>query len=217
METDAPREPLPSDEQIAPPGPQSQSRRFMIIAGLTIALVLVIAAWYVGGQQDFNQIGAGGVNLSLLPKIGEPAPDFTTTVIDLEGRPVARVSLSDLRGRPVWINFWGSWCPPCRAEMPEIQAAYEDELKAKGLVWLAISLDEPPEDAAEFARLNDVTFLIASDPVRADTGAGYPIANFPTHILIDEHGIVRDIVLAAIDREEIIQEAQQILPDSEES
>jgi cytochrome c biogenesis protein CcmG/thiol:disulfide interchange protein DsbE len=206
-----------SDEQADATQPKRESRRMTIVVGLSVALVLIVAAWYVGGRQDFNQIGVGGVNLSLLPKIGEPAPDFTTTVIDYQGRPIARLSLSDLRGRPVWINFWGSWCPPCRAEMPEIQAAYEEELKAKGLVWLAISLDEPAEDAAEFAALNGATFLIASDPVRADTGTGYPIANFPTHILIDEEGIVRDIVLAAIDKEEIIQEAQQILPDGAES
>ncbi len=204
---------MTSDEQVRPDRPRFQSRRFTVVVGLTIALVLVAAAWYAGGRQDFNQIGAGGVNLSLLPKIGEPAPDFTTTVIDYQGRPIARLSLSDLRGRPVWINFWGSWCPPCRAEMPEIQAAYEEELKDAGVIWLAVSLDEPAVDAAEFAALNGTTFLITSDPVRADTGAGYPIANFPTHILVDEDGIVRDIVLAAIDKEEIIQKARQILPD----
>lgn len=213
MATDSPCDPQSSDERAEVTRSSVQPRRFTIAVGLTVALVLVAAAWYVGGRQDFNQIGAGGVNLSLLPKIGEPAPDFTTTVIDLEGRPIARLSLSDLRGRPVWINFWGSWCPPCRAEMPEIQAAYEEELKDAGVIWLAISVDEPADDAAEFAALNEATFLIASDPVRADTGPGYPIANFPTHILVDEEGIVRDIVLAAIDKEEIIQKAQQILPD----
>lgn len=213
MESNSPDDPLTSDEQVQTDRPRFQSRRFTVVVGLTIALVLVAAAWYAGGRQDFNQIGAGGVNLSLLPKIGEPAPDFTTTVIDYQGRPIARLSLSDLRGRPVWINFWGSWCPPCRAEMPEIQAAYEEELKDAGVIWLAVSLDEPAVDAAEFAALNGTTFLITSDPVRADTGAGYPIANFPTHILVDEDGIVRDIVLAAIDKEEIIQKARQILPD----
>lgn len=213
MESDSRDDPLTSDEQVQADRPRFQSRRFTVVVGLTIALVLVAAAWYAGGRQDFNQIGAGGVNLSLLPKIGEPAPDFTTTVIDYQGRPIARLSLSDLRGRPVWINFWGSWCPPCRAEMPEIQAAYEEELKDAGVIWLAVSLDEPAVDAAEFAALNGTTFLITSDPVRADTGAGYPIVNFPTHILVDEDGIVRDIVLAAIDKEEIIQKARQILPD----
>ncbi len=95
--------------------------------------------------------------------------------------------------------------------MPEIQAAYE-ELRPRGLVWLAVSLDEPPEAAAAFAALNEATFLIASDPNRTDTGSAYPIVNFPTHLLIDEQGIIRDIVIAAIDAEEIIARAERILP-----
>lgn len=164
----------------------------------------------VGGRLGFAAIGAGGVNLSLLPKIGQPAPDFVTFTA-AEGRPAR---LSDYRGTPVWLNFWGSWCPPCRAEMPELQAAYE-RLHPKGLELLAVSLNEPAEDAAAFAALNKATFTILSDPRRENTGAAYPIANFPTHILIDEEGIVRDIVLAAIDEEEIVRRAEALMPSGE--
>ncbi len=123
--------------------------------------------------------------------------------------------LSDLRGHPVWLNFWGSWCPPCRAEMPEMQAAYE-QLAPRGLVVLAVSLNEPMQQAADFAALNHVSFLVASDPRRLATGNAYPILNFPTHILIDKDGIVRDIVLAELDKQEIIDHAQAILPDEDE-
>ncbi len=187
-----------------------QSRRFTVTAGVVIALVIVVSAWYVSGRQGLSEVGRGGVNTQLLPRAGEPAPDFVTTIVDEQGRPVARVSLSAFRGRPVWLNFWGSWCPPCRTEMPEIQAAYE-QLAPQGLVWLAVSLDEPPEAAAEFAALNQATFLIASDPNRTDTGAAYPIVNFPTHILIDKQGIVRDVVIAAANEDDILARAQQIL------
>lgn len=194
---------------------EAKSRRLLIVALLAIVMVVAVSTWFVGGIQGFEQLGQGGVNASLLPKVGEPAPDVSISIIDLQGRQMGRVRLSDFRGHPVWLNFWGSWCPPCRAEMPDIQAAYAETLGPQGLVWLAISLNEPAEDAADFAALNNVTFTIASDPNRIDTGAAYPIANFPTHILIDEEGIVRDIVLAAIDKEEIIKRAEKILPDSE--
>ncbi|MGH2562037.1 MAG: peroxiredoxin family protein [Thermomicrobiales bacterium] len=212
------------DASIAPPTPEedaevarlkAQSRRFTIVVGLAIAAALVAIAWYVGGQEGFGEIGQGGVNTQLLPKIGQPAPDFETTLVDEQGNAIKRVRLSDFRGRPVWINFWGSWCPPCRSEMPEIQAAYSEELEPRGLVWLAISLNEPARDAAEFAARNHATFTIASDPDRSDTGSAYPIVNFPTHVLIDENGIVRDIVLAAIDKDEIVERAGPILPDGE--
>jgi cytochrome c biogenesis protein CcmG/thiol:disulfide interchange protein DsbE len=194
---------------------EAKSRRLLIVALLVIVTVVAASTWFVGGTQGFEQLGQGGVNASLLPKVGEPAPDVSINIIDLQGRQLGRVRLSDFRGHPVWLNFWGSWCPPCRAEMPDIQAAYAEELGPRGLVWLAVSLNEPAEDAADFAALNNVTFTIASDPNRLDTGSAYPIANFPTHILIDEEGVVRDIVLAAIDKEEIIKRAEKILPDSE--
>ncbi len=191
--------------------PARPSRRVSVIATVIVAIGVIGASWIVGDRQGFGAIGQGGVNAGLLPQVGDPAPDFVTTIVDQQGRPVARASLSAFRGRPVWLNFWGSWCPPCRSEMPEIQAAYE-ELRPRGLVWLAVSLDEPPEAAAAFAALNEATFLIASDPNRTDTGSAYPIVNFPTHLLIDEQGIIRDIVIAAIDAEEIIARAERILP-----
>ena len=185
-----------------------QSQRLRVAFGLVVALALITAAWVIGGRLGFEQIGAGGINLSLLPKIGQPAPDFVTLTA-ADGQPVR---LADYRGKPVWLNFWGSWCPPCRAEMPELQAAYE-RLHPRGLELLAVSLNEPSEAAAAVAALNKVTFTILSDPRRENTGAAYPIANFPTHILIDEEGIVRGIVLADLDEEEIVSRAEAILSD----
>ncbi len=193
--------------------PARPPRRISVIVTVIVAIGVIGATWFFGDRQGFDAIGQGGVNAGLLPQVGDPAPDFVTTIVDEQGRPVARASLSAFRGRPVWLNFWGSWCPPCRSEMPEIQAAYE-ELRPQGLVWLAVSLDERPEAAADFAALNGATFLIASDPNRTDTGATYPIVNFPTHLLIDEQGIIRDIVIAAIDAEEIMARADGIMPDT---
>jgi peroxiredoxin len=200
----------PLETSATPANATGRSRRTTIALGLAIAVTIVAAAWFIGGRQGFAQIGTGGVNLSLLPKIGQSAPDFVTLTV-AEGRPVR---LSDYRGKPVWLNFWGSWCPPCRAEMPELQAAYE-RLHPRGLELLAVSLNEPAEAAAAFAALNNATFTILSDPRRENTGAAYPIFNFPTHILIDEDGIVRDIVLSDIDEEEIVARAAAILPDDE--
>ncbi len=190
------------------------SRRLATIMAGAIAVIVVASAWYVGDGRGLEQTGQFRPSTAALPQIGEPAPDIVMTLIDEHGKPRDRVRLSDYAGRPVWLNFWGSWCPPCREEMPEIQAAYEADLAPRGLVWLAVSLDEPAEDAAEFAALNNATFTIASDPNRADIRAAYPIAYFPTHILIDAQGIVRDVVIAQLDHAEIITRAEQILPPS---
>src|SRR5581483_9054569 len=96
------------------------SRRNTIISGVVIALAIVAAAWWFGGRAGFQSIGQGGVNARLLPKVGDVAPDFETS--DALGN---RVRLSDFRGHPVWLMFWGSWCPPCRAEFPDVVAAYK--------------------------------------------------------------------------------------------
>jgi cytochrome c biogenesis protein CcmG/thiol:disulfide interchange protein DsbE len=177
-----------------------------IALALAIALVLVAGAWVVGGRQDFSSIGRGGTNAKLLPRVGDVAPDVQafrlTESLDLE-----LVSLSDFRGQPVWLNFWGSWCQPCRAELPELKEAYA-QLEGRGIVMLAISLDEPIEDAYLYAANNDVKFNVLSDPNRDYVSASYQINNFPTHIFIDATGIVRDVQLKPLTVEQAIASAE---------
>jgi thiol-disulfide isomerase/thioredoxin len=131
---------------------------------LRVSLVAIVAfgiigiAWFVGERQGWDTIGSGGVNAQILPKVGEPAPELFTLYAD--GRPML---LSALKGQPVWINFWGSWCPPCRSEMPELQAAYET-LAPQGVVMLAISMREDPADAVAYADVSGATFPVLMDP-----------------------------------------------------
>jgi cytochrome c biogenesis protein CcmG, thiol:disulfide interchange protein DsbE len=175
------------------------------IIGLTVAVLIVAAALAIGAQSGWDSIGSGGINQRLLPKVGEVAPDFETE--DLFGNPVR---LSQFRGQPVWLMFWGSWCPPCRAEFPDIQAAYA-QLEPEGLRMLGVSLREAPVDAAAYAAANGATFLVLSDPDERDTGAAYPIFNFPTHIFIDRDGVIRSIVLEDMDTEQAVAEAKRVL------
>jgi cytochrome c biogenesis protein CcmG, thiol:disulfide interchange protein DsbE len=177
-------------------------RRAGLYVGLALAIVL--GAWYIGGQQNFGSIGKAGMNTQLLPKVGTEAPNFTVT--DLLGH---KVSLSDFKGQPVWLTFWGSWCPPCRAEMPDMVEAYK-ELQPKGVVMLAISLDEPAINATSFAALNHATFVAYSDPDRSATGASYPILNFPTHIFIGKDGKVKELILKSMSVEEAVGYGNEI-------
>lgn len=182
-------------------------RKKQAIAGLAIAAGILVLAWLVAGRAGLSNVGTSGINSSLLPKVGEAAPDFVA--ISPEGEIV---HLSDFKGQPVWLNFWGSWCPPCRAEMPDIQAAYQ-QLQPQGLTLLAVSLGDKPSEAMNFAKLNSVTFDILLDPDRTLTSPTYPIYNFPTHIFIDADGIVRKIVLSEMSTDQAIAAAQSVLPD----
>ena len=161
------------------------------IAWTALALALVIAV-FIGRQRIGIDDLVPGRNAEGLPAVGEPAPDFTA--LDADGR---RVSLSDFRGQPVWLNFWGAWCPPCRAEMPELIRA-NAIVKERGAVLVAVSLDEPSHEAFEYAQRAGMDFVVLSDPERAAIQGKYRVRTFPTHIFIDAGGIVREIVLTTM-------------------
>src|SRR5215204_4518227 len=151
------------DEAVSPvndqPKPTGRSKQALI--GLAVAAGILALAWFVAGRAGLSDVGKGGINTSILPKVGEEAPDFVA--ISPQGEIVR---LSDFRGQPVWLNFWGAWCPPCRAEMPDIQTAYET-LGPQGLTLLAVSLGDKPSEALNFAELNGATFDILLDPDRS--------------------------------------------------
>jgi peroxiredoxin len=186
---------------------QPDKARFGRIAlALAVTLVLVAGALMVGGREGFSTIGVGGINAKYLPRVGEEAPDFQAYRLNAQLQPEL-VSLSQFRGQPVWINFWASWCQPCRAELPEIKEAYQ-ELEGTGIVMLAVSLDEPIQDAYLYAANNHVSFLILSDPSREHVGKHYQINNFPTHIFIDAQGIVRDVQLKPLSVQQALTSAE---------
>ncbi len=196
--------------------PPRRTTRIALVA--MIAIVIVGSAWLVGERQGFGSIGQGGINANLVPNVGEPAPELLTFTAD-----GSLVRLSDLRGQPVWLNFWGSWCPPCRAEMPELQAAYES-LQPRGLVMLGISMREEPSVAMDYANRVGATFPILADPEYMSSlfpedqypdirklVETYKINNFPTHIFIDREGIVRAVVIQPMDYATAIQYGELIL------
>ncbi len=182
-----------------------RNRLAQAVPALGVALVIVLAAWFVGGRAGFDQIGRGGVNQRHLPKVGEVAPDFMS--LDEAGNPVW---LSDFRGQPVWVNFWGSWCPPCRAEMPDLERAYQ-KLAPQGVVLMAVSIDESLEVAAEYARKNGASYPVVNIPQRGLIAPAYDLWNVPTHLFIDANGVVRAVVPGQLDAEMAVAHGESLL------
>jgi len=125
-------------------------------------------------------------NLSLKPASrAEAAPDFRVT--SLEGQ---ELSLASLKGKIILVNFWATWCPPCRAEIPDFIEAYS-ELKDRGLVILGFSVDDLPEaDLKAFinkAGINYPVALVGQEIVAAFKPGQY----IPTSIFIDKNGQLR--------------------------
>lgn len=121
-----------------------------------------------------------------------PAPDFSLST--LEGQIV---TLSALRGQVVFLNFWATWCPPCREEMPSIERLHR-ELRDQGLVVLAVDVDESPERVAKFVKDFRLSF-----PVPLDAGSNlfstYGAPGLPTTMLIDRRGRVVGMALGPRD------------------
>lgn len=121
----------------------------------------------------------------LTPESNHVAPDFTLP--DLNGK---QISLSDYKGKVVLLNFWATWCPPCRLEMPTIEQAYQ-KYKTKGFEVVAVSVDAGPKSAIQhFLQELDLSFQVLLDP-DMDTLRTFRSSALSTTVVIDRRGIIR--------------------------
>jgi len=123
---------------------------------------------------------------------GDVAPDFAFSAFDGE-----RLRLSDFRGRPVFLNFWASWCAPCRAEMPSMELKLREH-EPDGLVIIGVNNGERIESAERFLERLDVKFTaFAYDPA-SDVAHRYALLGMPTSFFIDADGVITGVYAAAL-------------------
>lgn len=136
------------------------------------------------------------------PRVGFAAPDFT---LELLGG--GELSLSGLQGKAVVINLWASWCPPCRAEMPAIQAVYERN-RERGLDVLAVNttFQDSERDAASFVQEFGLTFPVPLDRT-GSVSRQYQLRALPTTFFVDREGVIRKVVIGGPMSETTIQTA----------
>jgi len=145
--------------------------------------------------------------LASSPLIGKQAPDFTLMTLD-----GMEVSLSQFRGQPVLINFWATWCLPCREEMPELVRSYESH-KAEGLIILGLNLtysDSLP-DVETFASEFNITFPIPLDKDGAVAERLYRIPGVPTSIFVTRDGTIERIHVGIMTGKQIKQYIAEII------
>lgn len=139
-------------------------------------------------------------------RVGQPAPEFSLPAI-----AGASVRLADLRGHPVVLNFWASWCPPCLTELPALVSAWNAQRPA-GLQVLAINGDdERPAVVREFTTRMALPFPVLLD-ARARVNDRYRVTGLPTTVFIDSAGIVRALNPGPIDAEALARGLATILP-----
>ncbi len=137
-------------------------------------------------------------------RINHPAPNFT--LADVNGK---MVSLSDFKGKVVLLDFWASWCPPCRAANPK-QVKLYNELKDKGFVILGVSVDKNPDAWKKAIAKDKITYPQVNDPHdwEAKTAELYGINQLPTTLLIDKNGVAQ---YADLEGKELQKKIEELL------
>ena len=154
--------------------------------GLALALAIVWPA-VVSPSDAFRELD--------LLRLPSPKPAAEFTVPGLLERPIA---LRDFRGKVLFLNFWATWCPPCKEEMPSMERLYL-RYKDRGLAMLAISIDAGDKaGVAAFVKKYGLTFTIGLDP-SLEVANRYTVRALPSSFLIDKNGYIVAVALGPRD------------------
>lgn len=128
----------------------------------------------------------------------QQAPDFKLTTLD--GK---EVKLSDYRGKKVILNFWATWCPPCKEEIPQMEKYYKNQAKNENVEILAVNLTKSDKDEnyiADFVKTYDMTYPVLLDK-EGKQQEKYEIVTIPTSYFIDTKGIIQKVAIGPVDHD----------------
>ena len=173
------------------------------VALIGIAIAIIVLRGH-GSGAGANTAGAGPLDHHS-PALGQPAPNFALR--DTSGR---LVRLSDLRGQVVLVNFWATWCGPCRQELPAIEQVYQEQ-QDQGFTVLEVDDQEPAGDVLAFAHQ-----LGQLPPILLDNSgavvAQYGLKGLPDSFFIDRQGIVRAVSYGPMTRQSILRNIESARP-----
>jgi cytochrome c-type biogenesis protein CcmF len=177
--------------------PEARRRKMGTAVGLAIGVLALVAA-------SVAMWGGGQARSGGRPLAGQMAPDFTLDLLD-----GSAVTLSDLRGQVVVVNFWATWCPPCEDELPDLQTVWE-AYQAEGVVLLGVAFDDEASPVQEMASRFGVTYplgLEAGDRI----SSAYGVTAVPETFVVDQEGRVAYIHIGPVTGETLRVELDRLL------
>jgi len=183
---------------------ETKPRRPLPLLLLGLGLILILASVYhiyqeFSLQSDFSTVPV---------PVSSPAPALTLT--DTLGISHA---LADYRGQVVLVNLWATWCPPCKEEMPTLQAYYRKHV-AEGFLVIAIDDGDPTPDVLQFVKDYQLTFPVWLDPTYIATEQAFKTLNLPSSYVIDRAGTIRLMWVGGISRKTLDKYVTPIITEN---
>lgn len=167
------------------------------IAGIVSVGVVWLLGWALVNKEPLT--GLSGITM-----VNRPAPDFTLTTF--KG---TKISLGGLRGKPVVINFWASWCPPCRIEARLLESTWR-AYKNRGVFFIGVDIQDRLEDALNYIREFDITYPNGPDPT-GEISIDYGVSGLPVTFFVSRKGQIVRRWVGAIEKSVLISAIEEIM------
>ncbi|MHB8891615.1 MAG: TlpA family protein disulfide reductase [Candidatus Limnocylindrales bacterium] len=177
----------------------------IVVLAVAVAVIAGLTWLVTGGFDDgFTAVEVAPNGAVEAPAVGKAPTPFSGVTYD--GKPA---SLADYAGKPLWLTFGGSWCRDCRVEMPELVETY-NRYSGEGLVVLGVFINEPAADTGAYAQRVGIPFPIVSD-ASGKIASAYRLMGVPTHVFIGRDGLIKEIRIGALAKDEMEAAVQSIL------
>jgi peroxiredoxin len=182
----------PTAENTQDVSPRLKNRWFWSIA---IVVVIVLGVAWILFTHTIRPTGRDAAAISEpAPIAGHPAPDFELATLDGE-----IIRLSDYAGKPIMVNFWATWCAPCRAEFPDFQKTWVDNADKLVIIGVNHTTADQVEEVSDFVAEMGATFPIVLDK-DGQVAEAYQIQGLPTSIFIDRNGTVIEVFIGPVNQ-----------------
>jgi len=175
---------------------RARSAKLSVMIVIGAGLILVgMAGFMLWPRPDVAASAPiSGASMTVPVEVNYEAPELT--LVNLDGQ---EQSLVDYHGQVVLVNLWATWCPPCKAEMPTLEAYYQAH-QVDGFVTIAVNDGDPTDDVAAFAKEYELSFPVWLDPTYQATDHAFKTSNLPSSFVIDREGNIRLRWVGEIDR-----------------